>query len=49
MTDPRQNDIEIEPLSDEALEEVAGGTDRAILGSDGPSCCSDSNCSNSGT
>ncbi|HEX2202855.1 MAG TPA: hypothetical protein VHG91_06145 [Longimicrobium sp.] len=47
MTDPKQNEIEIEPLSDEALEEVAGGA--AIAGSDGPSCCSDTNCSNGGT
>ncbi|HEX2202853.1 MAG TPA: hypothetical protein VHG91_06135 [Longimicrobium sp.] len=47
MADPKQNDIEIEPLSDEALEEVAGGAD--IAGSDGPSCCSTSGCSNGGT
>jgi hypothetical protein len=33
--------IEIEPLSDEALETVAGGKS-----SDGPACCSCSNCSN---
>lgn len=33
--------MEIEPLSDEALETVAGGKS-----SDGPSCCSCSNCSN---
>jgi hypothetical protein len=34
------DDLEIEPLSDEALEEVAGG------GSKGNACCSDNNCSN---
>ena len=33
--------LEIETLSDEALETVAGGGS-----SDGPSCCSCSNCSN---
>lgn len=33
--------LEIEPLSDEALELVAGGKS-----SDGASCCSCSNCSN---
>jgi hypothetical protein len=33
--------LEIEPLSDEALEMVAGGKS-----SDGPKCCSCSNCSN---
>jgi len=33
--------FEIEPLSDEALELVAGGKS-----SDGPSCCSCSNCCN---
>ena len=38
MTD--QNRTEIEPLSDEALEEVAGG-------SSSESCCSCSGCSNS--
>ncbi len=36
------DELEIEPLSDEALEEVAGG------GSKGPSCCSENNCSNGG-
>jgi len=35
------SDLEIEPLSDEALELVAGGES-----SDGPLCCSCSNCSN---
>lgn len=43
MEDKKLNEIdelEIEPLSDEALEEVAGG------GSKGPSCCSETNCSN---
>ena len=35
--------VEIEPLSDEALEDVAGGTDAA--GSS--QCCSCSNCSTS--
>jgi hypothetical protein len=33
--------LEIEPLSDEALETVAGGKS-----SDGPACCSCSDCSN---
>jgi hypothetical protein len=33
--------IEIEPLSDEALETVAGGKS-----SDGPQCCSCEDCSN---
>jgi Ca2+-binding EF-hand superfamily protein len=37
---PEIDDVEIEPLSDEALEEVAGG------GSKGSACCSDNNCSN---
>lgn len=36
------DNLEIEPLSDEALESVAGGSS-----SDGPSCCSCSSCSNS--
>jgi hypothetical protein len=35
------DNLEIEPLSDEALETVAGGKS-----SDGPACCSCSNCSN---
>lgn len=35
------DDLEIEPLSDEALETVAGGKS-----SDGPQCCSCSQCSN---
>jgi len=34
--------LEIEPLSDEALETVAGGKS-----SDGPQCCSCESCSNS--
>lgn len=49
MAEPNQNDpIEIEPLSDEALQEVAGGTEVPIdaEGSTGPRCCSDSQCSN---
>lgn len=33
------DNMEIEPLSDDALESVAGGS------STGPSCCSCSNCS----
>lgn len=33
--------LEIEPLTDEALESVAGGGS-----SDGPACCSCSSCSN---
>ncbi len=37
--------IEIEPLSDQELEGVAGGTEPAT--STGDSCCSCSNCSNS--
>jgi hypothetical protein len=36
-------DFEVEPLSDEALEGVAGGKS-----SDGPSCCSCQSCSNDG-
>jgi hypothetical protein len=35
------DNLEIEPLSDEALETVAGGKS-----SDGPACCSCDNCSN---
>jgi hypothetical protein len=35
------DNLEIEPLSDEALEMVAGGKS-----SDGPQCCSCSDCSN---
>jgi len=35
------DNLEIEPLSDEALELVGGGDS-----SDGPVCCSCSNCSN---
>jgi hypothetical protein len=35
------DDLEIEPLSDAALESVAGGKS-----SDGSSCCSCNNCSN---
>lgn len=35
------DDLEIEPLSDEALEAVAGGGS-----SDGPVCCSCKGCSN---
>lgn len=35
------DDLEIEPLSDEALEDVAGGGS-----SDGPVCCSCKRCSN---
>jgi hypothetical protein len=35
------DNLEIEPLSDEALETVAGGKS-----SDGPACCSCSSCSN---
>jgi hypothetical protein len=31
--------LEIEPLSDEALEQVAGGASK------GPSCCSQNHCS----
>lgn len=34
-------ELEIEPLSDEALESVAGGAS-----SDGPACCSCKRCSN---
>lgn len=34
------DDLEIEPLSDEALESVAGGKS-----SDGPKCCSCASCS----
>lgn len=40
--------VEIEPLSDEALEDVAGGL-AAVRGEDGDSCgtcCSCSGCSN---
>jgi hypothetical protein len=37
----RMDDLEIEPLSDDALESVAGGKS-----SDGDNCCSCSNCSN---
>lgn len=41
--------IEIEPLSDEALEEVAGGgldnTDAAAIGDSCSNCCSCSGCS----
>jgi len=36
------DNLEIEPLSDEALELVGGGDD---FSSDGPRCCSCSNCS----
>jgi hypothetical protein len=35
------DELEIEPLSDEALEAVAGGSS-----SDGPVCCSCKSCSN---
>ena len=35
------DNLEIEPLSDEALELVGGGAS-----SDGPSCCSCTDCSN---
>lgn len=38
------DNLEIEPLSDEALELVAGGKS-----SDGPSCCSCEQCSNDGS
>ncbi|HYR07734.1 MAG TPA: hypothetical protein VEQ60_08190 [Longimicrobium sp.] len=38
------DNVEIEPLSDEDLEEVAGGTTSSTSGGD--SCCSCSNCSN---
>jgi hypothetical protein len=44
MADQQLNaidDLEIEPLSDEALEAVAGGGS-----SDGPVCCSCKSCSN---
>lgn len=41
--------IEIEPLSDEALEDVAGGTlsdsEAAVIGDSCGTCCSCSGCS----
>jgi hypothetical protein len=37
--------IEIQPLSDEALESVAGGKGDCNETSDGASCCSCRNCS----
>lgn len=37
---PAPNNAEVEPLSDEALEDVAGGTSS-------DTCCSCSDCSNS--
>ena len=43
MSEKEMNEIdqfEIEPLSDEALEQVSGGAS-----SDGPVCCSCRNCS----
>ena len=44
MAEHQNDQTDIEPLSDEALEEVAGG-----LASDSSgSCCSCSGCSNSG-
>ena len=41
------DNVEIEPLSDEDLEDVAGGTVSSTSGGD--SCCSCSNCSNKAT
>lgn len=49
---PNDN-LEIEPLSDEDLEGVAGGNEQEVIApgdgggttSTGPSCCSCSNCS----
>ncbi|HET6231938.1 MAG TPA: hypothetical protein VFE05_17835 [Longimicrobiaceae bacterium] len=47
MSEQNQNDgldnVEVEPLSDEALEEVAGGV--ALADSSSGSCCSCSSCS----
>ncbi len=36
------DELEIEPLSDEALEEVAGGSSKGLA------CCSEFSCSNGG-
>lgn len=44
MKDDALDDLEIQPLSDEALELVAGGKS-----SDGDGCCSCSCCSNTDT
>jgi hypothetical protein len=55
MPDDRNqlDSLEIEPLSDEELEGVAGGNETEVglpgdggTTSSGPSCCSCSNCSN---
>lgn len=42
------DNVQIEPLSDEDLEGVAGGGigDSTVMTSSGPSCCSCSGCSN---
>jgi hypothetical protein len=43
------DDLQIEPLSDDVLESVAGaGTSSGCVSSTGPACCSCSNCSNGG-
>ncbi len=43
--DPKQPEPEIEPLSDESLEEVSGGLTRIETPASSDSCCSCTSCS----
>ncbi|HET6231939.1 MAG TPA: hypothetical protein VFE05_17840 [Longimicrobiaceae bacterium] len=53
MSEQNQNDglddVQVEPLSDEALEEVAGGIIPPADDSSSGTCCSCSSCSSSAT